>query len=134
MRQKSANSEMNNTKIGRIGDRPLWMRHLSVPVRALHLVGVAVLLAAYLLHIPGGAPQPYLWMAVVTGLLLMGADALQHRQLLRELTGVVTLVKILVFGAAFHGFFPLLETTLLLFIVAAITAHAPKHVRHRLLF
>lgn len=133
MRQKSANSEMKNSKMGRIGDRPLWMRHLSVPVRALHLVGAAVVLAASLLHIPEGAPQPYLWMAVVTGLLLLGADALQHRQLLRELTGVVTLVKILVFGAAFHGFIPFLETTLLVFIAAAITAHAPKHVRHRLL-
>lgn len=134
MRQKSVNSDMKNAKMGRIGDRPYWMRQLSLPVRALHLVGASVVLAAYLLAIPGGAPLPYLWVAVVSGLLLLGADALQHRQLFRELTGVVTLLKILVFGAAFHGFIPLAETALLIFIVAVITAHAPKHVRHRLLF
>ncbi len=47
---------------------------------------------------------------------------------------MITLVKILLLGAAWHGFLPLQGTVLLAFLVASIGAHAPKKVRHRLLF
>ncbi len=121
-------------KMGRIGYRPPWVRHLSLGVRAFHLLGGAVILATFLLPASVGPPLFYLWMTLGSGALLMAGDWMQHRQLARELTGVVTLAKVVVFGAAYHGFLPTREVVVLVFIAATITAHAPKKVRHRLLF
>jgi hypothetical protein len=47
---------------------------------------------------------------------------------------VITLVKLLLLGAAFHGILPPWETVLLAFVIASIGAHAPKKIRHRLLY
>jgi len=66
--------------------------------------------------------------------LLMAGDWMQHRQLWRELVGVVTLLKILVFGVAYHGFLPQGAAVVLVFLGAAVVAHAPRKIRHRLLF
>jgi hypothetical protein len=124
----------HNPNLGRIGYRPYWMRHLALFARATHQLGAAVVVAAYLLDALPGPPRAYLLLALISGFVLLAAEGMQHRQLLRETVGVITLLKMLLFGAAYHGFLPALETTLLVFILAALIAHAPKKVRHRLLY
>jgi hypothetical protein len=47
---------------------------------------------------------------------------------------MISIVKLLLLGAAYHGFLPLQETVLLVFVIASVGAHAPKQLRHRLLF
>jgi len=42
----------------------------------------------------------------VTGALLLASEWLRHRQVHRELSGVVTFVKLVILGAAFHGLLP----------------------------
>lgn len=119
--------------MGRIAARPLWAYRLANPVRAAHLVGAAVFLAAYLLGIDSGPPEIYVVVAVVSGGLLLILEWSRHPQIFRELAGVITLVKLLLLGAAHHGFLPGPATVLLAFVIASVGAHAPKHVRHRLL-
>ena len=68
------------------------------------------------------------------GGLLLATECLRHRQIFRELSGAITMLKLLLLGAAYHGFLPLPGTVLLVFVIASIGAHAPKKVRHRLLF
>ena len=121
-------------RLGKIGPRPLWAYRLSNPIRAAHLVGAAVFLAAYLLEIDPGPPAVYVIVAVVSGGMLLVIEWLRHRQIFRELAGVITLVKLLLLGAAHHGFLPGPATVLLAFVIASVGSHAPKHVRHRLLF
>jgi hypothetical protein len=120
--------------MGRIGSRPLWAYWLSNPIRAAHLVGTAVFLAAYLLEVAPGPPGVYVLVAVVSGGMLLIIEWLRHPQIFRESAGVITLVKLLLLGAAHHGFLPGPATVLLAFVIASIGSHAPKHVRHRLLF
>ncbi|WP_305044214.1 hypothetical protein [Geoalkalibacter sp.] len=132
MQQRPENDE--GAKMGRIGERPAWVRHLSLPIRALHQLGAAVILAAGLFD---AFPEPsgvYLALTLLSGGLLMAGDWMQHRQLPRELVGVVTLLKILLFGAAYHGYLPAQGSVLLVFLAAAIVAHAPRKIRHRLLY
>lgn len=123
----------NGVKMGRIGYRPYWVFLLSILIRALHQVGAAVFLAAYLLDAVPAPPREYAIAVMLTGVLLLGSEWLRHRQLYREISGVATWLKLLLLGAAFHGFLPASGMVLLAFVVASIGSHAPKEVRHRLL-
>ncbi len=134
MREEHRNDSVNGPKTGRIGDRPYWALNLSILIRAAHQVGAAVFLAAYLLDAIPGPPKLYVMLALISGSLLLISEWLRHRQIFRETAGMITLVKILLLGAAYHGYLPLTETVLLAFVFASIGAHAPKKVRHRLLF
>jgi hypothetical protein len=134
MREEAENSCEKNANMGRIAHRPIWILYLSILARAVHQVGAAVFLAAYLLGVLPGPPLFYVGVALFSGLLLMVTEWLRHRQVYRELAGMITLVKILLLGAAYHSFLPPQATVLLAFVVASIGAHVPKTVRHRLLF
>jgi hypothetical protein len=124
----------NGVPMGRIGDRPYWMLNLSLPIRAAHQIGAAVFLSAYLLNVLPGPPRLYVGIVLVSGILLMFSEWLRHRQIFRELAGLITLSKLVLLGAAYHGYLPATWTVLLAFLIASIGAHAPKKVRHRLLF
>lgn len=119
---------------GRIGERSYWVLCLSVGVRTLHQVGAAVFLTGYLLEKADEFPVVYTLLAVVSGFALVVTEWLRHRQLYREFAGVVTLGKCLFLGAAIHGLLPAMPAVLLAFVVASMGAHAPKNVRHRLLY
>ncbi len=90
-------------------------------------------LTFYLLEIDPGPPGIYVIVAVVSGGALLIIEWLRHPQIFRELAGVFTLAKLLLLGAAHHGFLPGATTVLLAFVIASIGSHAPKNVRHRLL-
>lgn len=134
MQNETGNDGAQAAKMGRIGDRPYWVLNLSILIRAVHQVGAAVFLAAYLLDAIPVPPALYVVIAFVSGGLLLGTEWLRHRQIFRELAGMISVVKLLLLGAAFHGFLPLPATVLLVFVFASIGAHAPKKVRHKLLF
>lgn len=124
----------NGANMGRIGYRPYWIFALSIFIRALHQVGAAVFLAGILLDLHPQPPAMYVVIGAVTGVLLLASEWLRHRQVHRELSGVVTVVKLLVLGAAYHGFLPAQGAVLLAFVIASLGSHAPKEFRHRLLF
>lgn len=134
MRDQNGNGSEENVRMGRIGYRPLWVLNLSLLIRAVHQVGAAVFLAAYLLDILPGPPVLYVFVVFLSGGLLFGSEWLRHRQSYRELSGMTSIVKVLLLGMAFHGFLPLQATVLLVFVMSSIMSHAPKRVRHRLLF
>lgn len=120
--------------IGRIADRPQWCTYLSLVARAVHQIGAAVFLAIFLLDpVDHKVPLFYLVLTVASGFLLMGVEAIRHRQLLREISGLTTMVKLVIFGLAFHAWIPAVPAVLLAFFLTSIVSHAPKAFRHRLL-
>ncbi len=133
-------SKMQNSKVceenkmGRIGNRPYWILNFSILVRAAHQVGAAIFLATFLLGERVHLPFFYLVMVFGSGVVLFLAEWMRHRQIYRELSGVSTIVKLLLIGAAYHGFISAPVAVLLAFVLASVGAHAPKLVRHRLLF
>lgn len=134
MAEKSRNGWDALGKMGRIGNRPYWVLGLSIVVRAIHLIGAAVVLATFLL---GDMTRPsalYAGIALGSGIVLLFTEWIRHRQIYRELAGVATFAKMLLLGAAYHGLLPMQGTVLLVFFLASVAAHAPKLVRHRLLF
>lgn len=119
---------------GPVAPRSYWVVLASVLIRALHQVGAAVYLSSYLLDEIAGPPVYYLWLSVLTGLSLLLTEGLRHRALYREASGLGTIVKVLLLGAAYHGYLPGTATVVAAFIIAAVAAHLPKNIRHRLLF
>lgn len=120
--------------MGRIGQRPYWVLSLSIAIRAIHLVGAAVFLSSFLL-LDGARPSNfYMWLVLASGAALLFTEWMRHRQICRELSGASTLLKLILLGAAYHGFLPATESVLVVFVLAALASHAPKLVRHRLLF
>ena len=134
MAEKSSNERDEGGKMGRIGNRPYWVLSLSIIIRAMHLVGAAVVLTSFLLEDRARPPSLYVAIAFVSGVVLLVTEWIRHRQICRELAGVSTFVKMLLLGAAYHGFLPMRGTVLLVFLLASVASHAPKLVRHRLLF
>jgi len=120
--------------LGRTADRPYWVVLSSIVVRAIHQVGAAVFLAGYLLEIVSTIPGCYLIVVTLSGVILLIIEGLRHRQLFREMSGISTLLKLIVLGLAYHGWLPGIPAILFVFIIASLCSHAPKFIRHRLLF
>ena len=131
MSPEKANSEL---KVGPVGSRPYWVVIVSVVIRALHQVGSAVYLSSFLLDEIVGPPAFYLWLAIGSGLALVGTETMRHRALYREVAGLATVVKVVLLGMAFHGYLPETATVVVAFFLAALAAHLPKDIRHRLVF
>ncbi len=119
---------------GKIGARPFWVLKLSIGLRALHQVGAAVFLTAYLLDEITYPPPLFFAIVTVSGVALLLAEGMRHRQIYRELSGLSTLLKLILIGSAYHGYLPETATVLTAFILASISSHAPKNYRHRLLY
>jgi hypothetical protein len=131
MSSEKVNSE---EKLGPVGPRPYWVVLVSVVIRALHQIGSAVYLSSFLLDDIAGPPAFYLWLAVGSGLALAGTETMRHRALYREVAGLATIFKAVLLGIAFHGYLPETATVVVAFFLAAVAAHLPKNIRHRLVF
>lgn len=123
-----------STGMGRIGERPYWVLNLSIVIRALHQVGAAVFLTAFLFPAEFTLPPLFLYLVFITGFALIFTEWLRHRQVFREVSGIATLIKLVLLGAAYHQFLPMTFTVISTFLLASICSHAPKKVRHRLMY
>jgi len=119
---------------GRIGNRPYGVLLFSVVLRAVHQVGAAVYLTSFIIEGISGPPGLYLGMAVISGVALFITESMRHREIYREISGFGTFAKLLLLGAAYHQVLPATQTVLAAFVLASLSAHLPKDVRHRLLY
>lgn len=125
---------VNRVELGRVGERPFWILSLSILIRAVHQVGAAVFLTSFLVKDLGGPVMAYIVLTIISGCLLFFTEGMRHREIYREVSGMSTFIKLILIGGAYHGVFPETITILAAFIIACIGAHAPKIIRHRLLF
>lgn len=134
MADRKDTKKVGEVRLGRKGDRPYWVLIFSIFVRAIHQVGAAVFLGSFLLGNSIDLPLLYLIIVSVSGVILLITEGIRHRQLLRELSGISTLIKLALLGLAYHGGVPATPVILFSFILASLCSHAPKSIRHRLLF
>jgi len=133
MTNTEKNTKYDKIQMGRIGKRPYWVLNLSNVIRAIHQVGAAVFLTSFLLGDIAPLPKIYLVTAFVSGFVLFFTEGMRHRQIFRELSGLSTLVKLVLLGAAYHGYLPAMPTVLVVFLMASMMSHAPKFIRHRMM-
>ncbi len=120
--------------LGRTGARPWWIRTGSVFVRAAHLLAASAVAGVYLLDVPDADAYAWWVAAGVSGVLLLGGEALRHRELYREVGGWATVLKLALIGVipACRGAAPWLMSAA--FVVAVLGAHFPRKWRHRKVF
>ncbi|MFH1807553.1 MAG: hypothetical protein ABIJ09_02315 [Pseudomonadota bacterium] len=118
---------------GRVRNLPGWARVGSVLVRAAHLTACAAILGGQL--VGGRVPGLGLWwvLAATSGVLLLAHEWASHPDLLRQLSGWVTIAKLGLLALA--RAVPTIATGVLLvaFFIAVLGAHLPKRWRHRIL-
>lgn len=104
-----------------------WRRWVGIVLRTGHLAGV-VWLGAALLGAPVGAGGG--WLTLLSGLGLFASELVDRRISPTELAGAVVLAKLVAVATmlAWPTTAPGLFWTLL--VVSAISAHAPKPLRH----
>lgn len=124
----------NDIRMGKIGSRPFWVLNLSVVIRAFHQLGAAVFLVSFLFKESFSPPPVYLYLVFVSGFTLVFTEWLRHRQIFREVSGIATALKLVLLGAAYHQFLPMTSTVVVTFFLASIFSHAPKNIRHRLMY
>jgi len=134
MTVRKDHSTEHDPKMGKIGNRPFWVLKLSILLRAFHQIGAAVFLATFLIDELEATPLFYLVLVSTSGVALLIAEWMRHRQIYRELSGLSTMIKLVLLGLAFHQILPQPVTVLAAFFLASISSHAPKLYRHRLLF
>ena len=124
----------DQTGLGRVIERPHWIRIGSVFVRAVHLLAASAVAGAYLLSVQEVDAGAWWIVAGGSGIVLLIAEVLWHPELWREVGGWATIVKLVLIGLI-----PVLPTAAFwlmaaAFLVAVVGAHAPRRWRHRKLF
>ncbi len=112
--------------------RPLpGKRWLSIMLRSLHLVGIAGLAGAYLYDVPESQWQPYLLLAVISGLLMLAKELYVDGLWLLQLRGQLVVGKLLLLGYGLVWFDqPEAWIYILVILISGIIAHAPGKVRY----
>ena len=109
-------------------------RALRTVVRAVHILAGGVYVGGHVFAQPPAALEAWFLAAVASGLLLLAADIHASCAVLVELRGLMVLAKLaLLFCVALCPGYavPLLFMVVL---VGAISSHAPREFRHRLVF
>jgi len=121
-------------ELGKVGDRPLLIRTGSVFVRAAHLLAAGAVAGGYLLNVEDAGAHAWWIVAGISGVLLLAAEFIQHRELYREAAGWSTVLKLILIGIipAAPAAAPWLMSAA--FVVAVVGAHSPKRWRHHRLF
>jgi hypothetical protein len=99
--------------------------------RSLHILSVGVLLGGHIFNQPIDILEPWLWGAIITGLIILLTDLHSSFAVLFELRGIAILLKIILILLI-----PLFwEQRVLILIsilfIGAISSHLPKRYRHK---
>lgn len=129
---KTSKTTKYSVRLGRVGNRPLPRLWLSIVIRALQQLSAGFYLGTVFLQ--GGNNRQMLFCTVISGGFLLVAESLRHRQMYREVTGLMTCIKCVLLGWVAHGLMYSQWLLVAVFFFAAIVGHAPKNIRHRIFF
>ena len=103
-------------------------------LRALHILTTGILLGGHIFNQPEQLIEPWLYLAVFSGLAIFATDLHASVAVLFELRGLLLLSKIILLLSIplfWHLRIPILITVL---FIGAIGSHMPKHWRHKVIF
>jgi hypothetical protein len=110
------------------------LRWSRIICRTLHIMVTSVLCGGHFFGTPADQLRPWLYGTIATGALLLSADFFEAPGYVREVRGVVLLIK-LVMIASVALFWQ--QRSMILFVVIALSgvvSHMPRRLRHRVLF
>ena len=107
---------------------------VRLSLRALHIMTTGVLLGGYIFQQPTTILEPWLWIAILSGLAIMLTDIYSSFGVLFEIRGIVVLVKIILLSLIVIFWEQRIFLLVLILFIGAISSHMPKCYRHKVLF
>lgn len=107
---------------------------VRISLRALHIMTPGVLLGGYIFHQPTPVLEPWLWAAILSGLIIILTDIYSSFGVLFEVRGIVVLIKILLLSLITVFWKQRIFLLVLILFIGAISSHMPKRYRHKVLF
>lgn len=111
-----------------------YRRAIRITLRALHILTTGVLLGGHIFQQPTIALEPWLWVAILSGLTIILTDIYSSFAVLFEIRGIVVLIKIVLLSLVAVFWEQRIFLLVLILFIGAISSHMPKRYRHRLLF
>ena len=93
-----------------------------------------VLLGGHIFHHPVPVLEPWLWIAILSGLAILLTDIYSSFAVLFEIRGLVVLVKIMLLCLIPFFWEQRIFILVLILFIGATSSHMPKRYRHKLLF
>ena len=107
---------------------------VRISLRALHIMTTGVLLGGHIFHQPVSVLEPWLWIAILSGLTILLTDIYSSFAVLFEIRGLVVLLKIALLCLIPFFWEQRIFILILILFIGAISSHMPKRYRHKLLF
>ncbi|OMH38296.1 hypothetical protein [Motiliproteus sp. MSK22-1] len=106
-------------------------RWVKILLRTVHLMGLAGIGGAYFYSVDASQWLPFLWVTMVSGLLMLIVEVWSHGVWLLQVRGLAIFVKILLLS--FSALLPQSMDPVLIMIViliSGIVSHAPGRLRY----
>ncbi len=107
---------------------------MRLSLRALHIMTTGVFLGGHIFHQPISVLEPWLWVAILSGLAILLTDIYSSFAVLFEIRGLVVLLKIALLSLIPFFWEQRIFILVLILFIGAISSHMPKRYRHKLLF
>lgn len=107
---------------------------VRLSLRALHIMTAGVLLGGHIFQQPTSVLEPWLWVAILSGLAILLTDIYSSFGVLFEIRGIVVLIKILLLSLITVFWEQRIFLLVLILFIGAISSHLPRRYRHKLLF
>lgn len=111
-----------------------FRRGVRIALRTAHILTSGVLLGGYIFNQPVTVLEPWLWSAVITGLLLFAVDLSATLAVLFELHAVAVIAKILLLPLVFVFWDHRVSLMIIILVIGGISSHMPSRFRHKLIF
>ncbi len=111
---------------------PRPRRGLRIALRTAHILTAGVLLGGHVFAVPTAALEPWLWLAVVSGVLLFATDLYASFVVLFELHGLAVLLKLILLALVPVFWEQRVALLIMMLIVGGIVSHLPGRWRHKL--
>ena len=110
-----------------------YRRSVRIILRTLHILTAGILLGGHVFSQPASALELWLWLTVISGLILLATDVHASLALLIEVRGIAALTKILLLILASIFQEIIIPVLVFVIIISVVVSHMPKRYRHKVL-
>ncbi len=110
-----------------------FRRSMRTFLRTIHIFTSGVLLGGLIFNQPMAILEPWLFGAVISGLLLMATDLHASFAVLCELRGLAVIVKIILLILVPVFWEARVQLLIAALVIGSVSSHMPKRYRHKIL-
>lgn len=108
-------------------------RAACIVLRTAHIMATGIFLGGHVLGVTSAPLEPWLWLSVISGLLLFAIDLHASFVALFEVHGIVVMVKILLLLTLPLFWQHRVALLIVILVIGSISSHMPGRYRHKLL-